>query len=57
MRSSTKALTRPPGESAAAGMQENAARSQCLAARLAAELNGRDDGERSLTFGAYLTSR
>ena len=40
-----------------AGMQEKAARNQCLAARLAAELNGRDDGERSLTFGAYLTSR
>ncbi|MEX0667761.1 MAG: hypothetical protein WD313_05475 [Acidimicrobiia bacterium] len=27
-----------------------------LAARIAAELNGRDDEVRSLTFGAYLTN-
>jgi hypothetical protein len=28
-----------------------------LASSLAAELNGRDDGGRSLTFGVYLTAR
>jgi integrase len=39
----------------AAGTERDDA--EALAARLAAERNGRDDAVRSLTFGAYLTNR
>lgn len=54
-RSSTKALTPSPDARSAAGTDR--AEAEALAARLAAERDGRNDEVRSLTFGAYLTGQ